>query len=115
MPVRSFKSQRSNIPVADRQARSRLNQILSKSDGMIRGTLSVRERTCGKRNCKCAAGEKHASLYLVVSVDGKYKQFCVPRSKESDVRHWVANYQRVQELLEEISQSYWDILQDRED
>ena len=81
---------------------------------MIRGTLSIRERSCGKQSCRCTrGGAKHASLYLVVGNDGKYKQFCVPRSLEADVRFWVAQYHRAQELLEEISKTYWEKIQNR--
>jgi hypothetical protein len=58
-------------------------------------------------------GEKHSSLYLVVSVEGKYRQFCVPRSLEAEVKIWVAQYQRAQELIEEISNAYWEKLQNR--
>jgi hypothetical protein len=88
-------------------------QLLSSGQGLIRGTPSVRERSCGKPNCKCARGEKHASLYIVVSVDGKYKQVCVPRALEAEVRSWVAQYQRIQELIEEISNSYLERIQNR--
>jgi hypothetical protein len=114
MPVRHSQS-RSNLPAAERQARSQLVQLLSSGQGMIRGTLSIRERSCGKQTCRCTSGgPKHASLYLVVGNDGKYKQFCVPRSLEADVRIWVAQYHRAQELLEEISQSYWHKILNRE-
>ncbi len=106
---------RSSLPAVERQMRSQLVQLLSGGHGMIRGTLSIRERSCGKQSCRCThGGEKHASLYLVVSIDGKYKQFCVPRSLEEDVRNWVSQYQRAQELLEEISKSYWQKIQNRE-
>jgi len=30
----------------------------------MRGTLSVRRLTCGKRSCRCHAGQKHLALYL---------------------------------------------------
>ncbi len=114
MPVRHSQS-RSNLPAAERQARSQLVQLLSSGQGMIRGTLSIRERSCGKQTCRCTSGgPKHASLYLVVGNDGKYKQFCVPRSLEAEVRIWVAQYHRAQELLEEISQSYWHKILNRE-
>jgi hypothetical protein len=103
------------LPAAERQARSQLVQLLSSGQGMIRGTLSIRERSCGKQTCRCTSGgPKHASLYLVVGNDGKYKQFCVPRSLEAEVRIWVAQYHRAQELLEEISQSYWHKILNRE-
>ena len=82
---------------------------------MMRGTLSVRERTCGKQNCKCARGEKHSSLYIVIGLDGKYKQICVPRSREAEVRNWVLQYQRAQELIEEISKLYREKIQKREE
>src|SRR3989338_6447393 len=98
MPQQPSKQPRSSLPAAERQLRSRLLQVLSSGQGLMRGTLTVRERTCGKANFRCARGEKHASLYIVVSVDGKYKQTCVPRSLEAEVRTWVAQYQRAQEL-----------------
>lgn len=113
MPAQRSNPPRGSLPAAERETRSRLLQLLSSGQGMIRGTLSIRERSCGKANCKCARGEKHASLYIVVSVDGKYKQTCVPKSLEADVRAWVAQYQHAQELIEEISQAYWSKLQDR--
>jgi hypothetical protein len=115
MPVAQSNSPRGGQPPEERDARSRFLRLLSSGQGMIRGTLSIRERSCGKSNCKCARGEKHASLYIVVSVDGKYKQKCVPKSLEPEVRAWVAQYQRAQELLDEISCSYWSKLQDRGD
>lgn len=110
-----MKQQRSNLPAAERHMRSRVVQVLSSGTGMIRGTLTVRERACGKSNCRCKTrGEKHASLYLVVRTDGKSKQLCVPRAMEADVRNWVEQYHRAQELLEEISKTYWDRLVNRE-
>lgn len=115
MPVRHSNASRSSLSPAERQLRSRLVQLLSGAQGLIRGTLSVRDRTCGKQNCKCVRGEKHSSLYIVVSLDGKYKQMCVPKSLEGEVRTWVAQYQRAQELIEEISKAYWDKLQNREE
>lgn len=114
MPAAPSKIPRSNLPALERQARSRLTKLLTSGQGLLRGTLSTRERTCGKPTCKCYRGDKHSSLYLVVSVDGKYQQICVPRKRETEVRNWVAQYQRTQELIEEISQIYLDSLKNRE-
>jgi hypothetical protein len=110
-----LKPSRSSLPAAERQLRSRLIQLISGSQGLVRGTLSVRERSCGKSNCRCARGEKHSSLYLVVSMSGKYKQICVSRSREADVRIWVAQYQELQELIETVSKVYLAKLQNREE
>jgi hypothetical protein len=82
--------------------------------GFVRATLNVRERTCGKDNCKCARGEKHSSLYLVMRRDGKLRQLFVPKEQEGQAREWVARYQQVQGLIDDISDFYWDRLERRE-
>jgi hypothetical protein len=104
---------KSKMIATERDCRSRLNQLIA-SQGLLRGTLRVCERTCGKPSCKCVRGEKHASLYLVVSQDGKLKHFFVPRSMESSVRLWVGQYQRAQELMESVSDIYREKLRKRE-
>lgn len=86
----------------EREIRSRLAQLVH-AEGLLRGSLSTRERTCGKPNCKCAKGAKHTSLYLVFSKEGKYCQIFVPKSLEDEVRAWVANHHKTRDLLEEIS------------
>jgi len=75
----------------------------------------VRERVCGKANCKCARGEKHSSLYAVSRQGGEVRQVCVPKRLEAKVREWVDEYQNAQELLEKVSEIYWKKLQGQED
>jgi len=53
----------------ERQLRSVLAKLLSQQ-GIIHGTLSLRHRVCGKPNCKCADGQKHEGLYLLVRHKG---------------------------------------------
>ncbi len=99
---------------AERDLRSRLTKLLH-SDGVIRGTLAGRERTCGKPGCRCVTkGEKHAGLYLVVSEEGKYRQIFVPKAFEDDVRRWVESYANARTLLEEISKLHHEKLRNRE-
>jgi hypothetical protein len=45
-------------------------------------------------------------LYLTVSDEGKVSQILIPRAKEAEVKEWVEQYQRVQELVEELSNLY---------
>ncbi|MBU1339644.1 MAG: hypothetical protein KKD56_11330 [Acidobacteria bacterium] len=97
----------------ERDSRSKLKPYISYRE-LLRGTLSVRERVCGKPNCKCQRGEKHVSLFLSKSKDGKVEQLYIPKEKEELVRHWVKNYRDVQELLEKISSIYWDKLKKKE-
>lgn len=97
----------------ERKLRSRFAQLIS-SKGLIRATLNPREITCGKSNCKCARGEKHSYLYLIMSDGGKRRQLLIPKSLEHKARQWVQDYQQAQEILEEICKIYWDKLANRE-
>lgn len=102
------------MTAAERHARSQLAQVLSQR-GVIRGTPLVRKRKCGKANCRCARGEGHESLFLVISENGRTRQFFVPKDWEPRVQQWVADYRRVRNLLEDVSRIFWDKLRHRRD
>jgi hypothetical protein len=113
VPQPISKIVRSSMALKERSSRSKLQRLFSNA-GVIRGTLTVRERSCGKDSCRCTkGGAKHSSLYLVVGREGKYRQFCVPRAREEEVRQWVSQYQQMQDSLEELSEIFWDKLQSR--
>lgn len=103
---------RTGMPAPERQARSRLVQLLSQQ-GIIRGSLLVRRRVCGKPGCKCVRGQKHESLYLVITDKGRTRQLYVPKDFEPLVRRWVEDYHQARELMEEISRIYWDKVRER--
>jgi hypothetical protein len=100
---------RSQMVAGEREYRSRLKPYISYRE-LVRGTLSVRERVCGKSNCRCAKGRRHISLFLSRGRKGKVEQLYIPKEKEELVRRWVKNYRDVQGLLEKISSIYWDRL-----
>ena len=113
MSGRQLEIPRGNMPASERQRRSRLAQLIHGA-GLLRGTLAVRERVCGKANCKCAKGkEKHVSLYLVASYGGRTRQLFIPKDREPQVRRWVQQYQEARKLLEEVSLLYWDKVRKR--
>lgn len=99
---------------SERRIRAKISKLLKEGQGFLRGTLSERQRVCGKPTCKCARGERHAGLYLVQSHRGKLKQMFVGSEMADDVRQWVTNYQVLQQLLDELSDVWWDNVQNRE-
>lgn len=105
---------RAKMTAQERQFRSRLAQCVHEQ-GLIRGSLLIRKRVCGKPRCKCAQGQLHESLYLVISHQGRTRQLFVPRHWHDRVRQWVQRYHLAQELLEEISQIHWDRIRQRQD
>jgi len=98
----------------ERERRSRLAR-LAHGAGLLRGTLAIRERVCGKPNCKCVKGKKHVSLYLVASYKGRPRQLFIPKDWEPQVRRWVQQYQEARKLLEEVSLLYWDKVRKRQE
>jgi hypothetical protein len=103
---------RAGMTAAERDWRSRLAQIVHR-DPLMRGSLSVRHVTCGKRNCRCAKGEKHLALYLTYSKDGKTHQVYIPQDMEKEARQWVGNYHKVRGLLERVTEQAWENLKSR--
>ncbi len=99
---------------AERGGRSRLSQLAHNSR-LLRGTLSIRKNTCGKPNCRCTRGEPHIVLYLVQSQKGKPRQLFIPREWEERVRKAVTDYQELQKLVEELSETEWKRLENREE
>jgi len=93
---------RARMTARERELRARLNQLVS-SAGLLGGSLSQRAITCGKANCRCARGEKHQALYLVVSSKGKVTQIFIPKRHEKSVRRWVKQYHQVQQNLQQLT------------
>ena len=98
----------------ERQARSALARLITQR-GLLRGNLLERRRVCGKPNCRCTRGELHAGLYLVFSAGGKLRQLFVPKTWQTRVRQWVADYHAARQLLEQISRLYFEKLRQRQD
>ena len=102
------------LTAAERALRTQLQQLVQ-GTGLMRATLTVRERVCGKDNCKCASGKKHASLYLVSRQNGEMRQLFIPKHLEQKARQWVKSYLEAQEILEKISDQCWRRLEEREE
>ena len=104
---------RSQMDPAERQFRSRLAQLAS-GHGLLRGTLLERFRTCGNPRCKCARGQKHRAVCLLLRQDGRLRQLYIPRAYEERVRQWVANHQELKKLIAQLSDVYWQQVRQRQ-
>lgn len=104
---------RGKMSAEERAFRSALKKLIA-SRGMLRGTIVRRERVCGRPNCRCARGEKHPEMLLVVSEDGKRRQLHIAKEWHETVEQWVSEYHEVRELLEELSRLHWEKVTRRE-
>ena len=87
----------------ERQARSRAAQLLA-NEPLLRGTLVLRLRSCGKSYCRCQRGQKHPALYLYTRSGGRQIGTYIPKALHHTVRQAVDNGRRVKQLLDQVSQ-----------
>ena len=99
--------------LALRRRRQGLAKLLPPTEETLRGSLVKRYVTCGHPGCKCARGERHGPVwYLTVTLGpGRTTSAVVPPEQAGRVRHWIANYRRVKNDLEKISQINRELLQ----
>ena len=96
----------------ERRRRSRLAQIIHQAR-FLRGALSLRNIRCGKPGCRCTQGELHDCLYLVRRQGGKLRQLFVPRQWAGRIREAVKNHQKMERLIEQLSEFEWKRLKHR--
>jgi hypothetical protein len=102
-------SQRSARPIPERNARSRVAQLITQQP-FLRGSLVEQARSCGKPSCRCQRGQLHRSLYLAVRHNDRRVLLYVPRALEPTVRDWVANGRRLAQQLRDLNQLQLDQL-----
>jgi Family of unknown function (DUF6788) len=100
IPRPRARSQRSP---QEREVRSQAVQRVA-DQALLRGSLVRMQRTCGKKNCRCQAGQKHPALYLAIRSGNRRTMIYVPPPLEDTVRRWVETGQEVDGLLDAISQ-----------
>jgi hypothetical protein len=99
--------------LALRSRRQGLTKLMPPLGEILRGSLMERYLTCGKPDCKCARGERHGPIwYLSVSLDQSHRTGrTVASAQVEQVRRWIANYHRVKQHLEKISEINRELLQ----
>jgi hypothetical protein len=102
-------SHRSHRTAPERQARSRLAQLIG-DQPFLRGSLVERARSCGKPTCRCQKGQLHRSLYLATRHQGRRALLYVPRALEQTVRQWVQNGRSLSQQTQDLHQLQLDQL-----
>lgn len=78
---------------------------------MIRGSVVVQRRRCGKENCRCAGGQAlHEASVLSYSVAGRNRTVMLPAAEVAAVRAAVARYRAAQARLEQAGNAGLDAL-----
>jgi len=70
---------------------------------VVKGSIVVVKRYCGKPNCRCRKGLKHRSLYISQTVNGKQRLRYIPKRSEDKIRRLIGNYRSLKTAVEKIS------------
>jgi hypothetical protein len=94
----------SSLSAAERQARSRLRQLLGCAPGFIHGSPIELGRKCGKPGCRCASDPSYRHRCLVIgrSLKGKNRSEYIPEEMRREVLAWIANFREASALLESL-------------
>ena len=70
---------------------------------IMKGSVVIVKRYCGKPNCRCRKEHKHRSMYVSQTIGGKQRLVYIPKRSEESVRRLIANYRRLKAALQKIS------------
>jgi hypothetical protein len=69
---------------------------------VVRGTVLVHRRKCGKTNCRCASGEGlHQTTVLSYKEGGKTKHLMIPPAEVEPLRRATGRFRDAKARLEE--------------
>jgi uncharacterized protein DUF6788 len=100
-----------------RKRRRKLLAELPPLDRIMRGSLIERYKRCGRPGCHCANERGHGpKLYLSVSIPGGRPQMdYVPNARGAEVSELIGNFNKVREILNEVSAINIELLRRREE
>jgi hypothetical protein len=70
---------------------------------MVKGNVYELARKCGKPTCACAKGERHRSMVLTWSHEGKPKLFSIPPERLAELREKSEEYLRFRRARAQVS------------
>jgi hypothetical protein len=84
--------------------RAGLLSELGALSNMLHGSWVERYSVCSRRGCKCRRGQRHGPRrYLVVNEEGRQRQKYIPNAKVEAALRGIAEYHRVQEIVDRIT------------
>lgn len=86
----------------ERSRRKPLNVVLQARGRVISASLSETAKACGRPNCHCAVGEKHAVYQLSWTEDGRRRSAHVSAAELIELRPAVEQYRGLRRARAEI-------------
>ena len=61
---------------------------------LVRGTVYTLRRKCSKPSCRCAQGERHASVVLTANIKGKTQLWTIAQDRVEELRERTEAYRQ---------------------
>lgn len=81
-----------------------MRQILEKIGPLLRGSLSVAYKKCGKNCSTCREKGGHAATYFGYRKEGKTLVVHIPSSRVALAKKYHAEYKRLEKLIEAMTE-----------
>ena len=97
------------------EERTRLLAELGTLSRLLHGSWVERYSVCARENCKCRRGERHGPRhYLVVNEGGRQRQKDVANAQVLVALEGLAQYRRLREIVERITQINLTVMKEAE-
>jgi hypothetical protein len=87
-----------------------LKKLVAYQREIIQGKTTQLRVQCGRRNCRCARGEKHIAHFLYVARGGPLKRIWIPKKDLDRVKQMSERYGRFRAARAEINKSFKKLL-----
>ncbi len=77
---------------------------------ILKGSIHIQKRKCGKPNCRCSKGKLHRAAYLVYRNRGKTERKYLGSTVPAKVRKYVNNYRKLKRNLEKLTEVTYKII-----
>jgi hypothetical protein len=96
--------------------RELLLEEMSQLTLLLHGSWIERYSTCTRKGCKCHRGQRHGPrYYLVINEDGRQRQKYIPSLQVDTAKRGLAQYKRLQDIVDSITQLNLLIIKESED
>ncbi len=94
--------------------RKKLLEELSSLTHLLHGSWVERYSVCSRTSCSCHTGERHGPrYYVVINEASRQRQKYIPQSQVSAAQQGIAEYQRAQEIIAEITRINLALIKER--
>ena len=82
----------------------RKKYILKKLPDLMRGSLTLTSRSCGKASChRCQSGGKHPIYFFGFRVKGEQRTVSIPAKFHKQVQKLINSWKHHKDLIEELT------------